>query len=637
MKKILGLDLGTNSIGWALVNQNFENKQGEILGLGSRIIPMSQDILGEFDKGNSISQTAERTGFRGVRRLRERQLLRRERLHRVLNTLGFLPKHYAEKIDFKNRLGKFLPETEPKLVYNETNEFIFQKSFKEMYNDFQRCQPELVGNGKKVPYDWTIYFLRKKALTKKIEKEELAWILLHFNQKRGYYQLRGEEEEENPNKLVEFHSLKVVDVSSDEPQKGKDEIWYNINLENGWIYRRASKTPLFDWKHTVRDFIVTTDLNEDRTVKTDKEGKEKRSFRAPKEDDWTLIKKKTEAEIENANKTVGEYIYNELLKNPNQKIRGKLIRTIERKFYKKELVSILSKQIGFHTELQNRDLYIECIEELYSHNLAHKSNLAKKNFVSLFIEDILFYQRPLKSQKSSISNCPFESRTYIINAEKKTEPLKCISKSHPLYQEFRLWQWIQNLKIYNRNTDEDVTVQYLYSEEEYTKLFEFLNERKEVKQDALLKFFKINVKTHRWNFVEEKPYPCNETHAMIKSRMDKVENLSQDFLTSNIEEKLWHIVYSVNDKNEYEKALLSFAKKHNIDNESFAENFKKFPPFKTEYGAYSAKAIKKLLPLMRMGTYWCFDNIDDKTRKRIENIITGEVDENIKQRVREKA
>jgi len=30
-KNILGLDFGTNSIGWALIQQNFENKQREIL------------------------------------------------------------------------------------------------------------------------------------------------------------------------------------------------------------------------------------------------------------------------------------------------------------------------------------------------------------------------------------------------------------------------------------------------------------------------------------------------------------------------------------------------------------------------------------------------------------------------------
>mgnify|MGYP002370751001 CR=1 FL=1 len=95
MKNILGLDLGTNSIGWALIQHDAEQQQGKILGMGSRIIPMSQDILGDFGKGNSVSQTADRTRFRSVRRLRERQLLRRERLHRLLNVLGFLPHHYA--------------------------------------------------------------------------------------------------------------------------------------------------------------------------------------------------------------------------------------------------------------------------------------------------------------------------------------------------------------------------------------------------------------------------------------------------------------------------------------------------------------------------------------------------------------
>ena len=117
MKTILGLDLGTNSIGWALIEQDFKNKQGNILGLGSRIIPMSQDVLGDFGKGNSVSQTAVRTGYRGIRRLRERFLLRRERLHRVLNILGFLPGHYADCIDFGKHPGKFLDNAEPKIAY----------------------------------------------------------------------------------------------------------------------------------------------------------------------------------------------------------------------------------------------------------------------------------------------------------------------------------------------------------------------------------------------------------------------------------------------------------------------------------------------------------------------------------------
>lgn len=636
-KNILGLDLGTNSIGWALIRQDFQNKQGEILGMGSRIIPMSQDILGEFGKGNSVSQTAARTGYRGVRRLRERFLLRRERLHRVLNVLNFLPEHYAFQIDFKKRFGKFREETEPKLAYNIEG-FVFKNSFEEMLTDFKNHQPQLLENDKKVPYDWTIYYLRKKALSQKIEKEELAWILLNFNQKRGYYQLRGEEEEENPNKLVEFYSLKIVDVLADEPQKGKSDIWYSLVLENGWIYRRSSKTPLFDWKDKTRDFIVTTDLNDDGSVKTDKEGNEKRSFRAPSENDWTLVKKKTEQEIDKSHKTVGVYIYETLLQNPKQKIKGKLVRTIERKFYKEELKQILEKQKEFHQELQNDDLYSDCVRELYRNNEAHQLTLSKKEFVHLFMDDLIFYQRPLRSQKSSISNCTLEFRKYKDeNGAEHTQYLKAIPKSNSYYQELRIWQWMFNLNIYKRDDDSNVTKEFLNITEDFENLFDFLNNRKEVDQKALLKHFKLNDKTHRWNFVEDKKYPCNETKTMIYERLKKVENISNDFLTREIEQKIWHIIYSVNDKIEYEKALKSFARKNHLDENSFFEAFKKFPPFKNEYGSFSEKAIKKLLPLMRLGKYWNYADIDKYSRERIQKIITGEYDENIKDKVREKA
>ena len=637
MKTILGLDLGTNSIGWALIQQDFENKEGEILGMGSRIIPMSQDILGDFGKGNSVSQTAERTGYRSVRRLRERHLLRRERLHRVLNILNFLPAHYALQIDFEKRFGKFKEETEPKLAYAKEG-FIFNNSFEEMLSDFKVHQPQLLENNKKVPYDWTIYYLRKKALFQKIEKEELAWILLNFNQKRGYYQLRGEEDEEAPNKLVEFYSLKIIDVVADEPQKGKSDIWYSLILENGWVYRRSSKTLLFDWKDKTRDFIVTTDLNDDGSIKTDKEGKEKRSFRAPKEDDWGLVKAKTEQEIDQSHKTVGSYIYDALLQNPNQKIKGKLVRTIERKFYKEELKQILEKQKEFHPELQNDVLYNGCVKELYRINDTHQLILSKKDFSHLFLEDIIFYQRPLRSQKSSISNCTLEFRKYKDeNRIEHTQYLKAIPKSNPYYQEFRIWQWMYNLNIYRKDDDINVTQEFLSTIEDFENLFEFLNIRKEVDQKALLKHFKLNEKTHRWNYVEDKKYPCNETKTMISSRLDKVENVSADFLTKDIEQKLWHIIYSVNDKTEYEKALKSFALKHELDNQSFVESFKKFPPFKNEYGSFSGKAIKKLLPLMRVGKYWKWEDIDSNSQERIEKIITGEYDENIKDKVREKA
>ncbi len=652
IKKVLGLDLGTNSIGWALIQQDFENQQGKILGMGSRIIPMTQDIKDEFGKGNSISQTADRTNFRGIRRLRERHLLRRERLHRILNVLGFLPTHYADEIDFKHRPGQFLEDTEPKIAWKKNVdggfEFLFKSSFNEMVDDFKAN-----GRDVKIPYDWTIYYLRKKALTQRIDKEELAWIILNFNQKRGYYQLRGEEEDENPNKLVEFHSLKVVDVIADEKPNSKGETWYSLNLENGWVYRRSSKTSLYDWKDKVRDFIVTTDLNDDGSVKKDKDGVEKRSFRAPSENDWSLIKKKTEQEIENSTKTVGAYIYDALLQNPKQKIRGKLVRTIERKFYKEELKAILERQVALQPHLFSDDVYIDCVRELYRNNEAHQTTLRKKDFAHLFINDVIFYQRPLRSQKSSIGNCSLEYRVFTAKDKEgktidKTEYLKAIPKSHPLYQEFRLWQWLYNLKIYTKEDDKDVTKQFIQSVEDYESLFDFLTERKEIKQEILIKYFveKTGLKgrllnneivKYRWNYVEDKIYPCNETGTQIRTRLSKVQNVPDGFLTSDVEYSLWHLIYSVTDKVDFEKALKSFASKYGLDEVSFVENFKKVPPFKSEYGSFSEKAIKRLLPLMRLGKYWDWSKIDENTKNRIGRIITGEFDEEIKDRVREKA
>ena len=683
MKRILGLDLGTNSIGWAVVNAEEVIRENEtsflkpvsINASGSRIIPMDEGVLGDFDRGNTKSQTKDRTDKRGTRRLLERYLLRRERLLRVLKLMDFLPEHYAEKID---SYGKFTDESEPKLAWRKGTdgkfEFIFKDSFNEMLDDFAKSQQQLVANGKKVPYDWTIYYLRKKALSQRLTKEELAWILLQFNQKRGYYQLRGEEEEENVDKLVEFLAQKVVRVEATDEKKG-DDVWYNVYLENGMVYRRSSRIPL-DWEGKVKEFIVTTDLEKDGTPKKDKDGNIKYSFRAPKEDDWTLLKKKTEFDINNSKKTIGCYIYDALLTNPDQKIIGKLVRTVERKYYKEELKQILAVQKDLIPELQDENLYKACIEELYPKNEAHRNNIAKPDFTNLFINDILFYQRPLKSKKSLISDCPYESH---FDKDGNEYPIKCIAKSNPLFLEFRLWQFVHNLRIYQREriisdgqldlfgnvssgklqTDVDVTDELLKTEDDYVALFDWLNDRSTIKQDTLLysyfKFKKEKGKDHypyRWNYVEDKEYPCNQTRAVILSKLDKNE---KDLLSKELTNKIWHLLYSVTTKVEID-SVFDDSKKNKVkchkngtttygiykmllDSGFSSETINRIKNIKFEekdYGSYSEKAIKKLLPLMRMGKYWNADAIDAKTKERIDKIITGEYDEKIKDRVREK-
>ncbi|MGN1375802.1 MAG: type II CRISPR RNA-guided endonuclease Cas9 [Prevotella sp.] len=654
-KYILGLDLGTNSIGWSVVRQiiqeNEINKLQEIVDTGCRIIPMDAAMLSDFAKGNSKSPTAERTRYRGVRRLRERCLLRRERLHRVLSIMGFLPKHYADNL---TRFGKFKDDVECKLPWIKDEEghptFLFKQSYNEMLQLFWQVHPGLMKQGMKVPYDWTIYYLRKKALVEAISGEELAWILLNFNQKRGYYQTRGEEQDEDKTKKEEYYALKVVDVIDTQEKIGKDT-WYDVHLENGFIYHFKSKEKP-DWIGKVKEFIVTTQLNEDGTPKIDKDGNIRRSFKMSSDKDWGLIKIKTQVDITKSGNTVGAYIFNALLADPKQKIKGKLVRTIERDFYKEELMAILKSQKRFISQLQDKELYEECIKELYQQNIAYRNSISRQNFTHLFVDDIIFYQRPLKSKKSLIDECPYESHSYIDKDGSRAEKhVKCIAKSNPIYQEFRLWQFIANLRIYEHQKDEngrviedkDVTSTLLPDGESRASLFAYLNDRATVTQkDLLEKYFNIkkpkkkdSEMPYRWNYVEDKQYPCNETRGEILKRLSKA-GIDAGFLNNDAEMSLWHILYSVSDRKELRKALEKYSRRYSL-NSSFVEIMSKFPPFESGYGSYSEKAIKRLLPLMRMGFYWNQKDIDSVTLERINKIIDGEVDESISKRAREKA
>lgn len=638
MTKILGLDLGTNSIGWAML----DDKENCFIKAGSRILPMDAKTLGEFENGNTISPANARTKLRGVRRLYERSKLRRERLLRTLNILGFLPQHFKDGIDFIAHPGQFIDNREVLLPFRSgikaNYEFIFQDSFNEMLNEFRSNKPMLFSDGKKVPYDWTIYYLRHKALSKPISKEELAWILLQFNTKRGYFQLRDEmvdEESEAPTKTEEYTIVKVTKVERLDPDKKHvGNYWYEITFDDKVTLRRTSTNPPMEIGQEM-EAIITTQLDKNGEVKVDKNGKSRISLRLPSDTDWTLQKKRTEKCISESGDTVGTYIYKQLLADPNVKIKGKVVRVIERKYYKDEIEKILKKQKEFIPELSDINLLGCCVRDLYNHNEAHVSHALKNDTIDFLINDVLFYQRPLKSKKSEISNCPFETYNFVdkTTGEIINRPIKCIPKSNPFFQEFRLWQFINNLRIVEKErnvngvlrTDVDVTNEFLKSEKDITDLFEWLNGLEKIQQNQLIKHFvKKESGRYRWNYVEDKTYPCNETLYEITKRMKLVNSdiqLGDDQIMN-----LWHISYSVSDVLDLKKALSSFAKKNHIDVTRFVDVFMDIKPFDKAYGAYSEKAIKKLLPLMRIGKYWKEDAIDSKTHAKIESIVNGDTD-----------
>ena len=144
MSKNLGLDLGTNSIGWAIV----DDTHNEIVGMGSRIFPMGVENLGDGE-GREISKNASRTGARGVRRQFFRRRLRKKILLKALSNNKMCP-----------------------LSNEDFEEWKITKSFPE-----EKLKTWFALN----PYE-----LRNKALVEKISFEELGRILYHLIQRRGF-------------------------------------------------------------------------------------------------------------------------------------------------------------------------------------------------------------------------------------------------------------------------------------------------------------------------------------------------------------------------------------------------------------------------------------------------------------------
>jgi CRISPR-associated endonuclease Csn1 len=140
-RKILGLDLGSTSIGFALIEEVDDKKK--IVTMGSRIIPLNIDDKNQFSQGQAISKNKDRTTQRTARKGLDRYQQRRLKLGKELKKLNMYPDLDLWK----------LPSLE-------------------------------------------LFGLRDKALKEPISLQELGRILMHFNQKRGYKSMSKEENED---------------------------------------------------------------------------------------------------------------------------------------------------------------------------------------------------------------------------------------------------------------------------------------------------------------------------------------------------------------------------------------------------------------------------------------------------------
>ncbi|MDO9139405.1 MAG: hypothetical protein Q7U38_03635 [Methylobacter sp.] len=87
-KKILGLDLGSNSIGWALLEEN-NGKPDKIINLGSRIFTKA------VEEKTPTPKNVKRRNARLLRRVLQRRARRKLRMLNYLIKLNFLPQELA--------------------------------------------------------------------------------------------------------------------------------------------------------------------------------------------------------------------------------------------------------------------------------------------------------------------------------------------------------------------------------------------------------------------------------------------------------------------------------------------------------------------------------------------------------------
>lgn len=382
-EKIIGLDIGSNSVGWAAVTMQ-GNDLVEIHGMGSRIIPSNDDTK-NFEQGKAQTRNAERRRYRSMRRNNQRYKLRRANLVKVLKLIGAWP----ESMDASLRPDDTL------LTAME------------------------------------LYGLRSKAVDNPISLHELGRVLYHMNQRRGYKdigelmdELQGkeaQEEDKESNTTVEVKLVKV-DAVTVEDAKGKKEILH-VRLADGT--EGSTTQPSFKELEGKELYlqIKTKHTSKGDTV----------VFSRVSVSDWLKNKDALDEKLEASGKHPGQYFYKELLDNPGQPPRFRE-RVVLRDRYKAEFDAIWKRQAAAHAGLKDTKTRDRVIEALIPRNKALRAQWANKDLGTIVRDFVIYYQRPLKSQTKNKGECRFE--------RKPVAPV-----SSPVYQLFRIWQQVNNIML----------------------------------------------------------------------------------------------------------------------------------------------------------------------------------------------
>ena len=214
------------------------------------------------------------------------------------------------------------------------------------------------------------------------------------------------------------------------------------------------------------------------------------------------------------------------------------------------------------------------------------------------LEEAIFYQRPLKSQKGTVGTCTFEKGK-----------ARC-SASHPLYEDFRMYQFLNNVKI---KTPADAATRPLNREEFDTiiPLFKRKSKRTFLFEDIAKKlagkgrygFEKDNVeKPCLFNY----PMDTSISGSIVNAQLEdifgenwldavcEVYTLAEGKSRIQIMNDIWHALFFFDD----EDKLKEFAMNRLQLNDEEATKFSKIS-LPNDYASLSLKAIRKILYFMK--------------------------------------
>lgn len=216
----------------------------------------------------------------------------------------------------------------------------------------------------------------------------------------------------------------------------------------------------------------------------------------------------------------------------------------------------------------------------------------------------IIWQRPLRSQKGLVGVCTFEQN-------KRRCPI-----SHPLYEEYRTWVFINNLKI--RPISEDNTKT---EEEQHALLLEIL---KNIVYPQFLKAadFKLSsiakeIRKKGYEITARFPEDTKVTSLSFLYKLKDVfgdgweKKTGWDSLLNGIDKKqkhniedLWHLHFVKKDNKEGGETAFDFIKRFGIEKlnleDTKAETFAKIR-LQQGYATLSLSAIRKILSYLRKG------------------------------------